>query len=152
MNPNHTLKKVDTREYITVLEDLLRNQKSVKVPVSGNSMSPFLISERDCVLVQTPKHPLKKGDIVLFKRNSGQFILHRICKIQNGEFYILGDAQTMIEGPVQREQIIGLVVKARRKGIWIDEGDCGWRFFQHVWIRIIPLRPFLRYMYGLVST
>lgn len=152
MNRDSTKKNLETREYLRILEELLHDHKTVKVPVSGNSMSPFLITERDCVLVQEPKRPLKRGDIVLFQRNSGEYILHRICRTKNDEFYIVGDAQTEIEGPIQRNQIFGHVIKVQRKGIWIDGSNFWWLFFQYVWIRIIPLRPILRKAYGFMST
>lgn len=151
MDLDQTVRYVDTREYIKALETIIQDYKAIKIPVSGNSMSPFLIPKRDYVIVQLPNRPLKKGDIVLFQRSNGAYILHRISRIRKDDYYVIGDAQTAIEGPIQREQIFGIVVKAQRKGIWIDENDHWWRFFQRVWIRIIPLRPFLRNMYGIIS-
>ena len=151
MSPDDTVKYVDTREYVKVLEALLKDHRTVRLPVSGNSMSPFLITARDSVLVREPEQPLKEGDVVLFQRDSGEYILHRICRIKNGEYYIVGDAQTRIEGPIRREQIFGLVIRAQRKGIWIDERDRWWKFFQYVWIRLIPFRPFLRKLYGIIA-
>lgn len=143
-------KNVNTRDYISILKELVCNQKTVKIPVVGNSMAPFLITGRDYVLVQKPDCALKKGDVVLFQRESGDYILHRICKIRKGEVYAIGDAQTIKEGPIQRKQIVGFVIKAQRKGIWINETDLWWRFFQNVWIRIIPFRPFIRKLYGII--
>ena len=134
-----------------ILEELTSDDKTVGVPVSGNSMAPFLISQRDYVIFQKPDRPLKKGDIVFFRRDSGEYILHRISRIRESGYFILGDAQTKLEGPVREEQIFGLVTKIRRKGTWIDSGDYWWRFFEKVWIRIIPLRPVIRAAYGVIK-
>ena len=60
----------------------------------------------------------------------------------------MGDAQMEIEGPVKREQIFAIVTKARRKGKWIQKGNFWWEFFEHVWIRIIPLRRIIRGTYS----
>ena len=134
-----------------ILEELTSENKTVGVPVSGNSMAPFLISQRDYVIFQKPDRPLKKGDIVFFRRDSGEYILHRISRIRKNGYFILGDAQTKQEGPVREDQIFGLVTKIRRKGTWIDSSDFWWRFFEKVWIRIIPLRPVIRATYGAIK-
>ena len=144
-------KLVHTEDYVKILEELTSENKTVGVPVSGNSMAPFLISQRDHVIFQKPDRPLRKGDIVFFRRDSGEYILHRIYRIRKNGYFILGDAQTKPEGPVREDQIFGLVTKIRRKGTWIDSGDFWWQFFEKVWIRIIPLRPVIRAAYGVIK-
>lgn len=59
---------------------------------------------------------------------------------QAGGYYIVGDAQTQIEGPVKREQIFALITKVRRKEKWLEPGDFWWEFFEHVWLHMISLR------------
>ena len=144
-------KLVHTGDYVKILEDLAQEDKTVGVPVSGNSMSPFLISQRDYVIFQKPNRPLQKGDIVFFRRDSGEYILHRVSQIKENQYYILGDAQTKVEGPIREDQIFGLVTKVRRKGKWIDPSDFWWKFFEKVWINMIPLRPFIRKLYGILT-
>ena len=36
--------------------------------------------------------------------------------LKKEEYYLIGDAQTVIEGPIQREQIFAVVTKVKRKG------------------------------------
>lgn len=141
-------KIVDTRNYVRILEELTKEEKSVGIPVAGNSMAPFLISGRDHVLFQKPDRPLRVGDIVFFQRENGEYVLHRIRKIRNGMYYIVGDAQTVVEGPIREKQIFGLVTKVRRKGKWIDESDSWWLFFEKIWIHMIPFRPLVRGLYN----
>ena len=62
----------------------------------------------------------------------------------------MDDAQTEIEGPVAREQIFALVTKVRRKGRILAPGDFWWEFFVRVWVRLIPFRPALTRIYGLI--
>lgn len=134
------MKKVDTTEYVSMLKELTEQGKEVSLLIAGNSMSPFLIHERDLIYFKKPDRELKKGDMVFFQRATGRFVMHRICKVRAEGFYIVGDAQTDIEGPVKREQIFGLITKVNRKGKWIGSGDFWWEFFEHVWINIIPFR------------
>ena len=145
------MKNVETREYLSVMEELIHQNEMVTIPVSGFSMNPFLADKRDAVMVKKPDRDLRRGDIVLYKRRNGQYILHRIWKVKRDGYYIAGDDQTMIEGPVLRDQIIGRVEKIRRKGRWIDEKDLLWKFFETVWIRILPLRPVIRKVYSVLA-
>ena len=143
------MKKVDTFEYVSVLKELVEEGREVSMLISGSSMSPFLCHGRDQVYFKAPDRPLRVGDMVFFQRRSGQYVLHRICKVKDGGYYIVGDAQTAIEGPVSREQIFALVTRVRRKGRILAPGDFWWEFFARVWVRFIPLRPLLVKVYGL---
>lgn len=145
------MKKVDTFEYVSVLKELVEEGREVSMLISGSSMSPFLCHGRDQVYFKAPDRPLRVGDMVFFQRRSGQYVLHRICKVKDGSYYIVGDAQTAIEGPVSREQIFALVTRVRRKGRILAPGDFWWEFFARVWVRLIPLRPLLVRAYGLLQ-
>lgn len=144
-----TKRSVDTKEYLSVLRELTEEGKNVSLTISGNSMSPYLIHERDQVFFEKPKVPLKRGDIVFFQREDGQYIMHRICKAKREGYYIVGDAQTEIEGPISEEQIFGVVTKVRRKGKLEQSGDFWWDFFEKIWICVIPIRPWIRGWYTL---
>ena len=139
---------IDTVEYVSVLRELTEAGQEVSMRISGNSMSPFLIHGRDSICFRKPDRPLKAGDMVFFQRLSGQFVMHRICKVRPEGYYIIGDAQQVIEGPVQREQIFALINKVNRKGKLIGPGDCWWEFFAHVWLNVIPLRRIFVKLYG----
>lgn len=139
---------IDTVEYVSVLRELTEAGQEVSMRISGNSMSPFLIHGRDSICFRKPDRPLKAGDMVFFQRLSGQFVMHRICKVRPEGYYIIGDAQQVIEGPVQREQIFALINKVNRKGKWIGPGDFWWEFFAHVWLNVIPLRRTFVKLYG----
>lgn len=141
-------KVVDTREYLNVLRELTEEGKEVSLLISGSSMSPFLIHGRDYVYFRKPDRDLKKGDIVFFQRDSGQYVMHRILRVKKDGYYLVGDAQTEVEGPIRREQIFGLICAVRRKGRKIQPGDFWWEFFAHVWMAVLPLRPLVTRIYG----
>lgn len=134
------MKKVDTKEYVSMLRELTESGKEVSMLIAGSSMSPFLIHERDSICFKKPDRTLRRGDMVFYQRPGGQYVMHRIYKVSAEEYYIVGDAQQDIEGPVKREQIFALITKVRRKGKWIAPGDFWWEFFEHVWIRMVPVR------------
>lgn len=143
-------KIVDTREYVSVLRDLTREGKEVSMIISGSSMSPFLIHARDSICFKAPWRAARRGDMVFYERPTGQFVMHRILREKPEGYYIIGDAQTDVEGPVQPEQIFAIITKVCRKGKWLKPGDFWWEFFEHVWLRLIPVRRIMVRMYGVV--
>lgn len=144
------MKCVDTREYVSVLKELTEQGKEVSLLISGNSMSPFLIHQRDYIYFKKTDRKLKKGDMVFYQRDSGQYVMHRIWKVKPEGYYIVGDAQTEIEGPVREDQIFARITKVQRKGKWIEPGDFWWEFFEHVWIRMVPVRRKIMTIYAKV--
>ena len=136
-------REIDTGTYLDVMKDLVSSGRQVGLTVAGNSMAPFLVHGRDRVFFEKPDRPLRRGDIVLYQRANGRYIMHRIWKVKEGSFYIVGDAQTEIEGPVGKEQIFARITKCERKGKIITNGDFWWDFFEKAWIRIVPVRPYV---------
>lgn len=144
------MKVVDTREYVSVLRELVEEGREVNMVVWGSSMTPFLGHGRDTVFFSVPERELRRGDMVFYQRDSGQFVMHRIWKIKKDGYYIVGDAQTDIEGPIRRDQIFARITKVNRKGKMISNGDFWWEFFEKVWIRMVPLRPVIVKLYRAV--
>lgn len=142
---------LDTEAYISVLREMTEAGKEVTVKVFGSSMVPFLGDARDEVLIKKPDRPLKVGDIVFFQRDGGRFILHRIWKIKPEGYYIVGDSQVEIEGPVRRDQIFAIVIQTKRKGKWIGPGNFWWEFFEHIWVHMISGRRMLIKGYTFLS-
>ncbi|MBE6730158.1 MAG: hypothetical protein E7564_00535 [Ruminococcaceae bacterium] len=133
------------------LEALINEVQAVPLVISGNSMLPFLIHGRDTVYLSKVDSSLKKGDIVLYKRDDGSYILHRIYKAEENLFQLIGDAQPVIEKGIRRNQIIAKVTQIKRKGKLIKEKNLFWKFFQKIWINIIPLRAGLIKIYSSVK-
>lgn len=135
------MRTIDAKSYLTALCELTEKGETVSTVVSGGSMIPFLAGNRDFVCLEKPRRELRVGDIVLFRRLNGDFILHRIRYIRDDGYYLIGDRQTVTEGPVNSEQILALVTRVRRKDRWLTPKSIRWNFYSRVWLRMIPLRP-----------
>lgn len=142
---------VDTNEYVTVLRELAGEGRVVSMLVVGSSMSPFLCHKRDYIYFTKPDRELRRGDMVFYQRDTGQYVMHRIYKRKKDDYYMVGDAQTQIEGPLRRDQIFARIIKVKRKGRIIEPGNFWWEFFEHVWIRIIPMRKVIEKLYSLLG-
>ena len=128
---------VDTKEYLNTICQLLREGKQdLPVPVTSNSMCPFL-HPGDIVYLNRYTE-LEKGDIVLFTRPDGSFVLHRIYQIKkDGSYLILGDNQ-MLPEPVPAERIHAIVTSARIKEKVITPKSLRWQCYAKLWTR--PVR------------
>ena len=144
------IRNVDTNEYVSLLKELVEQGKEVGLLIAGNSMSPFLTHQRDSIYLEKPSRKLGKGDMVFYQRENGQYIMHRIYRVCKEEFYMVGDAQTLIEGPIKENQIFAIVTKVKRKGKWIGPNDFRWKFFAYIWIRMVLLRPYVRKIYRML--
>jgi len=142
---------MDNDTLLGMLKGLVEEGRDVSLIISGSSMAPFLVHHRDEIFFGQPGRPLRRGDMVFYQRPNGQYVMHRICRVKPDGYYIVGDAQTEIEGPVARGQIFALVKKVKRKGKWLGPDDFWWKFFERAWIRMIPLRPFVVKAYALFS-
>lgn len=149
---NLPVKTVDTQIFLDAVKEMVRSGRDVPVTITGNSMSPFLVHGRDRILLSRTTRPLRKGDMVLYQRTGGQYVMHRIRHINRSrdEYYMIGDAQNVTEGPLKEGQIAAVVTSVCRKGKWLRQGDFWWEFFRGPWLYMAPLRrPALR-AYALV--
>lgn len=134
------VKTVEAEEWASRLPELLEQAASVPLVISGNSMSPFLVHGRDTVYLSKITQPLKKGDMIFYRRDSGQYILHRIIRAEGEIYDLVGDAQQLIERGVRRDQVIAIVTAVRRKGKLLRPGSFWWEFFEKVWLNMVPQR------------
>ena len=136
-------------EYRRLLKD--ENITALPLVISGNSMSPFLVHGRDTVYLSRLDRPAKRGDVLLYKRESGAYILHRVYKVEKDSYTMVGDAQTQLEQGIRPDQIIAIMTSALRKGKLQKKGSFWWEFFEKLWIKIIPLRPMLTKIYTYIT-
>lgn len=139
---------LDTRKYVSILKDLVEEGHEVSMTIVGSSMAPFLIHGRDKIFFSKPEDTLKRGDMVFYQRDNDQFVMHRIIRVKDDGYYMVGDAQTAIEGPLNREQIFAKITKVERKGKLLTESSFWWRFFQGPWLWARPMRPLILKIYG----
>lgn len=131
---------LDTKEYLDTVVALLREEEAgIPLRVSGTSMTPFL-HPGDVVYLSRPVRPVRVGDVVLFTRTDGSYVLHRIIKKKAGFFLALGDAQYAPES-VPPERIHAVVTSVQLQGRVLTERHPRCLFFRFLWRWLAPLRP-----------
>ena len=126
------------------VEELLAEGNIIRKKIKGYSMYPMLLPDRDEVLIQKVNPAtLKRGDVVLYRREHSILVLHRIWKRKGDKFYTVGDNQSKIEGPLDAGQIKGKMIGFIRKGKHISAEGLFYRLCSGVWLRLRPVRPYL---------
>ena len=111
-------------------------------PIAGTSMMPLLKEGRDRVeLEPCSQERLKKGDVVLYKKNDGTLVLHRIIKTENREFFtVLGDHQFKNAERVNKNQIIAVACGFFIKGRYVTEKTRWYRMYKKIWLCNLNVR------------
>lgn len=99
---------IKVKDLYPLILEAFKEDKSFTMPIHGTSMQPLLHTGDSVILVKPDC--INKDDIVFFIREDGDFVLHRVYKINNdGSYEIIGDHQVVIEHNIKREQIFARV-------------------------------------------
>ena len=148
-NKVNKVNRIKSEALFPVIIELIKNNQRARLTVTGNSMSPFLKEGRDTVEFSAVDFSqIHRGDIVLIKRKCGYYVMHRVYKKAKDSFYMVGDAQQWIEGPLYPEQLIAIVTKVWRKGREIDCNNVIWKLLSHIWL---ILRRFRYLIFGVYA-
>jgi hypothetical protein len=122
-------------------EDYIEQNGSLTYTNVGVSMLPLLRQGKDMFIVsKRDGQRCKVGDVVLYKRPPDQYVLHRIIKVRQNDYVILGDNCVNKEYGIKDEDIIGVMTRYIRNGKEHDISEKKYRFYSFVWLHSIPLR------------
>lgn len=131
-------------ELSPVMEECLRNGAEVILTVTGNSMRPFLRHRRDqVVLTACDAGTLHVGDVPLYRRADGRFVLHRVVGVSASTYTMCGDAQAKKEYGVPTNRIVAVATGFYRRGKYVACSDPKYRLQMRLWLLVLPLRPLL---------
>lgn len=119
----------------------LENGGRARLTVTGDSMLPMLRHRRDAVELIPVSDRQRKGDIVLYRRADGQYVLHRIIALEGEGYICCGDNQVMRE-PVSHAQLIAAVDGFIRNGKHYSIHWTGYRLYTALWVGLFPLRKY----------
>lgn len=151
-NEEAGVKYVDNDTLLRHISNILKSGHKVVLRIKGNSMYPFLRSTRDLVVLRTPRaDELQPGAILLFQLE-GRYILHRLIKVKNDEYWMRGDHNRAYE-KVVADNIIGIVDQVRRNGgaSIIDCRSLQWRIYSYCWVKIYFLHSWLLHIVALYA-
>lgn len=138
-------KVVSIDDIVPLIKEQLDKNGCIKFTPKGNSMLPTLRNNKDCVTLRKPVFPLKRYQIAFYLRDNGQYVLHRVVKVEKSNTYgMRGDNQFRIEKGVRENQIIGVVNSFTRSGKEYYGNERTYKFYCVLWNKTVKLRKILR--------
>ena len=125
---------------------LLAQGESVTLRAKGNSMLPFIVGERDSVVLGKAE-ALKLGDIALAHLMDGRYVLHRIVSIDGQRVTLMGDGNLYGTEQCNLQQIEAVAVKIVRNGKYIDCVAPAEQRKAKLWRLLKPARRYLLAIY-----
>ena len=95
---------------VPIIREVTRSGGEFNLFTRGTSMRPTICEGRHSVLLCECTTPVP-GDIVLYERSEGHFVLHRIVRIRGSVMTMCGDNQFVLENGVPVSSIVAKVDK-----------------------------------------
>lgn len=144
------MKNIKMAELLPFIEEAFNRNTTFKIPVTGTSMNPFLVQGRDFVLLRKTDLPLEIGDIPLYRRDDGTFVLHRIVGKDENGYIMCGDNQFLLEKNITDRHIVGVVCTVCRDGKTFDVTDPDFVKYKNKYVNNVKKRyPVRRLKYKL---
>ena len=125
-------------------EKLIKDNGEFIRPINGVSMLPLLRQEKDAVHLKSANRELEAGEVALYKRPSGQYVLHRVAKVRSSRYIIRGDNCFGFES-VPKKWVIAFADCFYRDGEPLSCSDPEYRLYTD---KVLKLgRPFTRTEY-----
>ena len=96
-------------------EQVLRENGRLIYTNVGDSMYP-LIKPRDLLIIDATDKPLKKYDIPMYRRDNGQYVLHRVIKVRKNDYVLCGDNRCIPEKGITDRHVLGVLTGIIRDG------------------------------------
>lgn len=133
----------------STFEEELEKYGSIVYTNVGVSMMPLLRQHRDLIVLKKPEGRLKKYDVPLYKRDSGQYVLHRILKVRGRDYVLCGDHQYRREYGITDDHIIGVLNAVVRDGKEISVSDRRYLLYVHLWCDFFYIRAAILWLKAL---
>ena len=106
----------------------------VIIPSKGNSMFPFIRPGTDEIeLSPIDNNSIRKRNIVLAKTEEGNYVIHRIEKIDGDVITLRGDGNLTTREYCKRSNISAEVTAILRKNRKIKKDNFRWSLHQNLW-------------------
>ena len=130
---------IPMEELVQILKLQLESAGVARLVVSGSSMQPMLRHRKDAVELAPVTQTLKIGDLILYRRENGKYVLHRILRAKGEDLVCCGDNQYRTE-KVSARQVLAIVTAFTHRGKTYLVTDKGYRRYVTLWVSLHPLR------------
>ncbi len=99
----------------SLVEDLLRNARKVRIRVQGSSMIPAIWPGDILEVEPANAASMREGSIAVFSRE-GRLFAHRVVRAGATNLTTRGDSLSRCDAPVTRSELLGRVTTVMRGG------------------------------------
>ena len=124
-------------------EEELEEKGTILHTNKGVSMMPLLRQNKDVMIISRVEGRLKKYDAPLYKRPNGDYVVHRVLRVDKDSYVICGDNCFRREYGIKEEQIKGVLTGIIRNGKTISVNDKRYKLYVHLWCDLFYIRAFL---------
>lgn len=125
----------------TTFEEVIERDGKLIYTNQGDSMMPLIKEGRDILIIQkVGGDRLKKYDVPLYKRDTGQYVLHRIIKVRENDYVICGDNRINLEYGITDRHIIGVLTAVIRNGKELSVTSVKYKLYVRLWYYLFPIR------------
>lgn len=122
------------------LAGTLAQEGRIVFTCNGVSMRPLIRARRDAIIIEKKNgQRFKRLDTVLFLREDGKYVLHRILKVCDEGYWIVGD-NCFYGDDVTDDQVFGVMTMLKRGKRMIRVTDWHYRLYSHLWCDVYPVR------------
>lgn len=134
-------KQVSIDDVIDLMTERLNAGGKVTFTPKGTSMLPMLRDGEDAVILEKTQDRLKLFDVAFYKRDNGQYVLHRVYSFDSdGTYAMCGDNQFVLEHGIRNDQIIAVMTAFFRKGKNYTTESVTYKIYINFWYYVRILR------------
>lgn len=150
MDSNINIVTSSIHDLMPLITEALAEGRSIRFSPRGTSMLPMLRQGTDSVILSPLPKELRKYDLPLYRRDNGQYVLHRI--IETGlTLTCMGDNQFIPEPGLRQDQMIAVVTAFYRGNRMVPVTHPVYRFYCRIWHYSRALRRFVKRVRGWLS-
>ena len=137
----------DLNSLMPIILEHFASGTSVRFAPKGTSMLPMLRQDIDSVVISPVPEKLKKYDLPLYRRDNGQYTLHRIVEVGD-TFVCMGDNQFRKEYGVRKDQMLAVVTAFYRGERKYTTDHLGYQVYCRLWYHSRHIRHLWRRGWG----
>ena len=118
------------------IEEIIQQDGQILETTHGVSMEPMLKQGRNPIVISRIDRAPKRRDVILFRVNTGKYILHRVIKVKKDCYITRGDNMLVTE-TVHDNEVVGILTGYYKGEKYVD---CQKNFGYRVYSFFVPLR------------
>lgn len=137
-----------SQNHLEKVKDDIAQDVILRYVVKSNSMRPFIVSERDeVILKQVNSDSFQKGTILFAELGERHHVAHRLIEVDGDNLVLRGDANFKLKEMCGRGDVIAEVVAVVRKGRKVKRGSPTWNFYRYFWPKTPQIRKVLLHLF-----